>query len=76
MKPSNSALDRPLRKRFPALDWPYPYIPPHGRGKQHAMAMMFVGVVVSVLDRILVLFLLYKFYGVGFFCSRPNPYRG
>jgi hypothetical protein len=42
------------------------------------IVMMFVGGGggASVLDGILVLFLPYKTYGAGGFCSRPNPYRG
>ncbi len=37
---------------------------------------MFVGVVVSLLDGISVLFLPYKAYGVVVFRSRQNPYKG
>jgi hypothetical protein len=40
------------------------------------MVMMFVGGVVLMLDRILILFLLLKIYGVVVFRSRPNPYSG
>jgi hypothetical protein len=35
-----------------------------------------VGAVVSVVDRILVLFLMYKFYLAGVFYYHTNPYRG
>jgi hypothetical protein len=38
--------------------------------------MMFVGGVVLMLDRILVLFLPLKIYGSVVFRSRPNPYSG
>jgi hypothetical protein len=40
------------------------------------MAMMFVGGVVMMFDRFLVLFLLYKIYRAGLFHSHLNPYRG
>ena len=40
------------------------------------MVMMFVGGVVLMFDRFLVLFLLYNIYGAGVMCSRPNPNRG
>jgi hypothetical protein len=40
------------------------------------MVMMFVGGVVLLFDRLLVLFLQWKIYDVGVFCSCPNPYRG
>jgi len=40
------------------------------------MVMMFVGGVVLMLDRILVLFLLKNSYGAGVFSSRPNSDRG
>ena len=36
--------------------------------------MMFVGGVVLMLDKIPVLFLPLEIYGVGVFCSCPNPY--
>jgi hypothetical protein len=36
--------------------------------------MMFVGEVVSVIDRILILFPQYKSYGAGVFCSCWNSY--
>ena len=40
------------------------------------MVTMFVGGVVMMLDRIIVLFLLYETYRAGVFLSRPNPNRG
>jgi hypothetical protein len=40
------------------------------------MVMMFVGGVVSVLNGIPVLFLLWETYRAGVFYSCPNPFRG
>ena len=40
------------------------------------MVMTFGGGVVSVVDEILVIFLLYKTYGVGLFSFRLNPDSG
>ena len=40
------------------------------------MVMMFVGEVVLMFDRFLVLFLPHDIYGAGVFHSRPNPNRG
>ena len=40
------------------------------------MMFVFVGGVVLMFDGLLVLFLLYKIYGVGVFRSRPNPNKG
>jgi hypothetical protein len=67
IKPSNNALNIPLQKRFPASDLSDPLVPPHGRGKWHTMVMMFVGGLVSVVNGIHVLFVLYRSYGVGVF---------
>ena len=48
-----------------------------GGANSTTMVVMFVGgVLVMMIDGIIVLFLLYETYGVGVFCSRPNPYRG
>jgi len=38
------------------------------------MVMMFVGGVVLMFNRFIVLFLQYDIYGVGVFHSHPNPY--
>ncbi len=75
IKSSNSAFDRPLRKRYSASDWPDPQIPPHRRGKWHTMVMMFVGEVLSIINRNLVLFPPQESYGAEVFCSCQNSYR-
>jgi hypothetical protein len=57
-KPHISALGQTLRMAAHALDWGYSLIQHHKGGKRNTMVMMFVGGVVLMLDRILVLFLL------------------
>jgi hypothetical protein len=58
MKPRDSALGQPLWMAAHTLDWGDSFNWRHRGGKRVTMVMMFVGGVVSVLDGILVLFLL------------------
>ena len=58
------------------LDQDVPLIPCRRRGgKQLAMVAMFVGCLVLVDDPDIVLFLPYKTYEAGVFCSHPNQNR-
>ena len=59
-KPSLRNLGQPLWIAAHASDRGDPLIPRCRRGKSHTMVMMFVGEVVSVVDEILVVFLLHK----------------
>ena len=59
-KPSLRNLVQPRRMAAHASDQGDPLIPRCIRGKSYTMVMMFVGEVVSVVDEILVVFLLHK----------------
>jgi hypothetical protein len=76
IKPSLSALGQLLQMAAHKLDWGDSLNQRHRRGKWLTMVMMFVRGVVSVLDRIPILFLPYKTYGAGVLCSCHNPSRG
>ena len=68
-KPRDSALGQPLRMAVHVSDWGNSLNQCCREGKRLTMVMMFVGEgVVSVLDRIIALFLQWKTYGVGVFC--------
>ena len=58
IKPRLSTLGQPLRIAAHASDWGDSLNRHHRGGKRNTMVMMFVGGVVLMLDRILVLFLL------------------
>ena len=70
-----TTLGQPLRMAAHASDWGVLLNQCRRGCKQVTMVMMFVGGVVLMFDRFLVLFLLYAIYREGTFRSRPNPYR-
>jgi len=76
IKPHPTALGQPLRMGAHASDWEDSLNWRRSGGKWNTMVIMLVGGVMLMFDGFLVLFLLFDIYGVGVFCSRPNPYRG
>ncbi len=76
VKPPNNVLGQPLQMAARGLDWGDSLNQCCKGGERLTVVMLFVGEYVSVLDGILVLFLLYKTYRVGVFHSPPNPLSG
>ena len=75
-KPSVSALEQLLWKKLPVPDREDPQIPHCSRGKRHHHGDDVCGASCVRVDGTFPTIPIVKTYGVGVFCSSPNPYRG